>query len=64
LTSSVDGGMKGDPKLRPYMDYPLGRTSRHVLHVMLNECAVQKINGSGVFMAMDNTSPPPPCSSV
>ena len=53
--------MKGDPKLRPYMDCPLGRTTRHVLHVLLNECAVlgQKINGSGVFIAMDNyfTSP-------
>ncbi|CAB1112975.1 unnamed protein product [Ectocarpus sp. CCAP 1310/34] len=61
LTSSVDGGMKGDPKLRPYMDCPLGRATRHVLHVLLGECGVlrQKIDGSGVFIAMDNyfTSP-------
>eukprot|EP00752_Nemacystus_decipiens_P016861 g15093.t1 len=61
LTSSVDGGMHGDPKLRRYMDCPLGRTTRHVLHVLLGECEVlkKKIDGSGVFIAMDNyfTSP-------
>ncbi|CAB1105534.1 unnamed protein product [Ectocarpus sp. CCAP 1310/34] len=52
----VGGGMKGDPKLRPYMDCPLGRTTRHVLHVLLGECGVlrQKIDGSEVFIAMDN----------
>ncbi|CAB1110363.1 unnamed protein product [Ectocarpus sp. CCAP 1310/34] len=43
------------------MDCPLGRTTRHLLHVLLGECGVlrQKIDGSGVFIAMDNyfTSP-------
>lgn len=61
LINSVDGGMKGDPKLRPYMDCPLGRTTRHMLHVLLGECEVlrEKLEGSGVFIAMDNyfTSP-------
>ena len=56
LTNSVDGGMKGDPKLRPYLDDPLGRTTRHVLHVLLGECDLlrQKLDGSGVYLAMDN----------
>lgn len=61
LTSSVDVGYQGDPKLRPFQDCPLGRTTRHVLQVLLGECDVlrQKIDGSGVHIAMDNyfTSP-------
>lgn len=61
MINSVDGGMSGDPKLRPYMNCPLGRTTRHVLHVLLGECEIlrQKLHGSGCFIAMDNyfTSP-------
>ncbi|CAB1105013.1 unnamed protein product [Ectocarpus sp. CCAP 1310/34] len=61
FVSSVDGGMNGDPKLRVWFDCPLGRTTRHVLHVLLGACKKfgDKIDGSGVYIAMDNyfTSP-------
>lgn len=61
LTSSVDGGMKGDPRLRQWYNCPLGRTARTVLWVLLHACEElgQQIQGSGVYMAMDNffTSP-------
>ena len=61
FVSSVEGGFSGDPKLRKWSDCPLGRTTRHVLHVLLDACKEfgDKIDGSGVHIAMDNyfTSP-------
>ncbi|CAB1104017.1 unnamed protein product [Ectocarpus sp. CCAP 1310/34] len=56
FVSSVDGGMNGDPKLRVWFDCPLGRTTRHVLHVLLGACKKfgDKIDGSGAYIAMDN----------
>lgn len=61
LINSIDGSFKGDPKLRPLEDCPLKHTTRHVLHVLLEECQTlrEKLVGSGVFIAMDNffTSP-------
>lgn len=59
--SSVDGGFNGDPKIRDWFNCPLGRTTRHVLYVLLDACKEfkDKIDGSGVHVAMDNffTSP-------
>ncbi|CAB1104775.1 unnamed protein product [Ectocarpus sp. CCAP 1310/34] len=61
LINSIDGSFKGDPSLGPLEDCPLGKTTRHVLHVLLEECETLrgKLVGSGVFIAMANyfTSP-------
>ncbi|CAN0055524.1 unnamed protein product [Pylaiella littoralis] len=61
LASNVDGGMKGDPKLRRWFNCPLGRTTRQVLWALLGACPElrDKLEGSGVYIAMDDrlTSP-------
>lgn len=52
----IDGGSTGDKKLRPTEKFPLGHTTRMVLHVLLKAYPEfgRQLNGSGVSVAMDN----------
>lgn len=61
LANTIDAGMKGDPKLRRWLNCPLGNITRQVLWVLLGACSElsEKLEGSGVYIAMDDhvTSP-------